>query len=63
METWEYKVLGFVPDGLAKSNQLKISDTENILNELGAAGWELTGTVSSGGDGPWYYKVFLKRRK
>jgi hypothetical protein len=54
-EQWEYKRIEGVPD-------------ENILNQLGAQGWELAGVVSDTGQTghmPVYTTVTLifKRRK
>ncbi|MCR5046811.1 MAG: DUF4177 domain-containing protein [Treponema sp.] len=59
MEQWEYKVLNFVSSAMAERGEgLDHEQCEQILNELGKTGWELTGVVDWGA-----MRVFLKRRK
>lgn len=41
---WEYKILRFVVDGTRiHEGGRSPTSAENVLNELGAAGWELAG--------------------
>lgn len=57
MPKWEYKVLRFVSPALAeRGEELNVLQCEQILNELGNTGWELTGVVEDGS-----LRVFLKR--
>ena len=61
-QTWEYKVLNFYPQRLAKlEGTLSQTDMEQILNEYGEKGWELTGVTEDGT--PSVIRVFLKRQK
>lgn len=52
MEKWEYKVLDFT-----SHENLDIKKSEQVLNDYGEKGWEMTGVTRDG------YKVYLKRRK
>ena len=61
-QTWEYKVQNFYPQRLAKlEGTLSQTDMEQILNEYGEKGWELTGVTEYGT--PSVTRIFLKRQK
>lgn len=53
MKKWEYKIIYLMVDNLVKGwmmNNRKIDlKTEQLLNELGNDGWELTGIAPIGG--------------
>ena len=43
---WEYKILNFFPPAIAKRDgNLITADMEQILNEYGEKGWEMTGVT------------------
>jgi hypothetical protein len=52
---WEYETV----DPKRESTQKEATDPKDILNELGAAGWELADTVDYVGGGTKY--LVLKR--
>lgn len=56
---WEYKILNFFPPAIAKRDgNLITADMEQILNEYGEKGWEMTGVTYTSS-----MNVFLKRQK
>ena len=61
-QAWEYKILDFFPSEIAKRDgALCRTDMEQILNEYGEKGWEMTGVSET--DTCTSIKVFLKRQK
>ena len=57
--TWEYKILNFFSPARAKrDDNLSTDDMEQILNEYGEKGWEITGVTYTNS-----MNVFLKRQK
>ncbi len=59
---WEYKILKFFSPVIAKRDgNLSTSDMEQILNENGEQGWEMTGIIYSANTDSM--NVFLKRQK
>lgn len=71
MEQWEYKIIRLEVKDLVKGWINKKVDTgsEQLLNELGNDGWELTGIAPiGGGTGGWgaetsSYTFIFKRKK
>ena len=56
---WEYKILNFFSPAIAKrDDNLSTDDMEQILNEYGEKGWEITGVTYTNS-----MNVFLKRQK
>jgi len=59
---WEYKILNFFSPAKAKRDgNLSTADMEQILNENGEQGWEMTGIIYSANTDSM--NVFLKRQK
>ena len=67
MEKWEYKIISLEVKGWI--NRKIDPKTEQLLNELGKDGWELTGIAPiGGGTGGWgaetsSYTFIFKRKK
>ena len=67
MEQWEYKIISLEVKGWI--NRKIDPKTEQLLNELGNDGWELTGIAPiGGGTGGWSaetgsFALIFKRKK